>query len=54
MTFLKKLLGRSDDPKTRTRVCVECGMPVEQHKPWCAIWQAQQDMAHKRTATGAS
>jgi hypothetical protein len=22
-------------------------MPVDQHKPWCAIWQTQQDMAQK-------
>ena len=50
MSLLKKLLGRSEDSKTRTRVCVECGMPLDQHKPWCAIWQTQQAMAQKGTA----
>ena len=50
MSLLNKLLGRSEAPKTRTRVCVECGMPVEQHKHWCSIWQTQQEMAQKGTA----
>jgi len=50
MSLLNKLLGRSEGAKPRTRVCVECGMPVEQHKPWCAIWQAQCEMAQKGTA----
>jgi hypothetical protein len=54
MSLLNKLLGRSEDPKTRTRVCVECGMPLDQHKPWCAIWQAQRDMAEKGTALPTS
>jgi hypothetical protein len=53
MSLLNRLLGRSEEPKTRTRVCVECGMPVEQHKPWCAIWQGQQDMAKKATGSSA-
>jgi hypothetical protein len=54
MSFLTKLLGKSEEPKTRTRVCVECGMPLDQHKPWCAIWQAQQDRAQKGTALPTS
>lgn len=37
MSFLKKLLGRKQEPGKRIRVCVECGMPVEDHKEWCAI-----------------
>ena len=49
MSLLKKLLGRNEEPKTRTRVCVECGMPLDQHKAWCAIWQAQQETAQKDT-----
>ena len=39
MGFLKKLLGQKDEPKKRVRVCVECGMPVEEHKDWCAIYR---------------
>ena len=53
MSLLNKLLGRSESPKTRTRVCVECGMPIEQHKTWCSILQGQQDMAKKESALRA-
>jgi hypothetical protein len=49
MSLLKRMLGRTEEPKARTRVCVECGMPLDQHKHWCAIWQAQRDMEQKRT-----
>jgi len=44
MGFLKKFLGKKDDyePGKRVRVCVECGMPVEDHKDWCAIYREQQ------------
>ena len=41
MSFLKKLLGQKEEKK-RIRVCVECGMPVEDHKDWCAILREQQ------------
>ena len=27
MSLLKRLLGKSDPPKVRVRVCVECGCP---------------------------
>jgi ubiquitin len=47
MTFLKKLLGRAPEPKTRVRVCIECGKPVEQHADWCAILRTQQEMDRK-------
>ena len=36
MSFLKKLLGR-DKPVQRIRICVECGMPLAEHKDWCSI-----------------
>jgi hypothetical protein len=42
MGFLKKLMGQKDEPKKRVRVCVECGMPVAEHKDWCAIYREQQ------------
>ncbi|MGE3277118.1 MAG: hypothetical protein AB7O67_18545 [Vicinamibacterales bacterium] len=41
MTFLKKLFGAKDEPKARVRVCVECGMPVAEHKDWCSIYRGQ-------------
>ena len=42
MTFLKKLFtGR---PATqRVRICVECGMPVAEHKDWCSIFRTMQE-----------
>jgi hypothetical protein len=50
MSVLNKLLGRTEGPKSRTRVCIECGMPLDQHKHWCAIWQAQREMEQKSSA----
>ena len=51
MTLLQKLFSRKQDPKPRVRVCVECGMPVAEHKDWCSIFRTQQEMDSKaRTA----
>jgi len=44
MSFLNKLLGKSSAPTQRVRVCVECGMPVAEHKEWCSILQGQREM----------
>ena len=44
MTFLKKLMGKSEPPKPRVRICVECGMPVAEHKSWCSIYRGQAEM----------
>jgi hypothetical protein len=46
MTFLKKLLGKSEPPK-RVHICVECGMPVAEHKDWCSILRGQREMELK-------
>ena len=43
MSLLRKMLGRNEEPKVRVRVCVECGMPIDQHKPWCAIDQMRRE-----------
>ena len=46
MTLLKRLFaGRP--PKSRIRVCVECGMPVADHKEWCTILRGQAEMREK-------
>ncbi len=43
MSFLKKLLfWRRSKPVQRVRICVECGMPVAEHKEWCSILRAMQ------------
>ena len=45
MSLLKRLLGmRSEPPKLRIRICVECGMPVAEHKDWCSILRGQLEM----------
>ena len=45
MSFFKKLFGRkSTQPVQRTRVCVECGMPVANHKDWCSILRGQREL----------
>jgi len=50
MSFLKRLLGKSDPPKVRVRVCVECGMPLTEHKDWCAIHQQQIEREQRLAA----
>jgi hypothetical protein len=47
MSFLNRLLGKSEQPKQRVQVCVECGMPVADHKQWCSILQGQNEMKLK-------
>ena len=43
MTFLKKLLGRQgDQAASRVRICLQCGMPIGEHKDWCSIHKARQ------------
>jgi hypothetical protein len=53
MSFLSKLLGKGETPKQRVQVCVECGMPVADHKQWCSILQGQNELklkAEKKSA----
>jgi hypothetical protein len=47
MTIWQKLFSRKSQPTHRIRICVECGMPVAQHKEWCSILRTQQEMAQK-------
>ena len=38
MSLLKRLFGgQKEPPKQRIRVCIECGMPLAEHRDWCAI-----------------
>jgi hypothetical protein len=50
MGFLDKLFSRKTRPKARVRICVECGMPVAQHKDWCSIFRTQQEMDRKASS----
>ena len=47
MSFLNRLLGKSEPQKPRIQVCVECGMPVADHKQWCSILAGQKEMGLK-------
>jgi hypothetical protein len=44
MTFLKKLLWwKRNKPVQRIRVCVECGMPLAEHRDWCSILRTMRE-----------
>ena len=50
MSFLKRLFSlNTPAPRHRVRICVECGMPVAEHKDWCSIRRGQVEM-ERRTA----
>ena len=50
MSFLKRLFGsKPAKPAQRVRVCVECGMPVAEHKEWCSILRGQAEMERRKT-----
>lgn len=50
MSLIKRLFGRNDPPKPRVRICVECGMPVAEHKDWCSILRGRIEMERARQA----
>jgi hypothetical protein len=54
MSILDKLMGRGTAPKVRVHVCIECGMPVDAHKDWCAILQTRLEMDRKRASAGTA
>lgn len=54
MSFLKRLFGKNDPPKQRIRVCVECGMPIAEHKDWCSILRGEAEMKQRAAAAAAS
>jgi hypothetical protein len=51
MSFLKRLLGLDEPQKPRVRICVECGMPVAEHKDWCSILRGQIEMKRRSEDT---
>lgn len=48
MGLWQKLFSRK--PQQRVRVCVECGMPVAEHKEWCSILRTQREFDQKAAA----
>jgi len=53
MSFLSKLFSKKNQPKQRIRVCIECGMPIAEHKQWCSILRGQLERDRKAQAVGA-
>ena len=52
MSFLKRLFSSNTaEPAQRVRICVECGMPVAEHKDWCSILRGQAEMDRRKGAT---
>jgi hypothetical protein len=47
MTLWQKLFSRKAQPGKRVRICVECGMPIGEHKDWCSILRTQQEYDRK-------
>ena len=44
MSLLKRLFGgKQESPKQRIRVCIECGMPLAEHRDWCTILRYQME-----------
>ena len=43
MSILKRLFSRNSEPRQRVRICVECGMPIAEHKDWCSILRTQRE-----------
>ncbi len=40
MTFLKRLFRwKRSKSIQRIRICIECGMPIAEHKEWCSIFR---------------
>jgi hypothetical protein len=55
MSFLKRLFGKGAEPaKPRVRVCIECGMPIAEHKEWCSILRGQREMQARAAQASAT
>lgn len=47
MGLWQKLFSRKRQPGQRVRICVECGMPIGEHKDWCSILRTQREYEQK-------
>ena len=49
MSFLKRLFSSNTRaPIQRVHICVECGMPVAEHKDWCSILRGQVELERRK------
>ena len=51
MSF-RDLFSQKRMPPQRVRICVECGMPIAEHREWCSILRTQRELDLK--ARGAT
>jgi hypothetical protein len=50
MSLFSKLFSGNKEPRQRVRICVECGMPIAEHKSWCSILRTLQEQQAGSTA----
>jgi hypothetical protein len=48
MSFLKRLFSSKPSEPQRVRICVECGMPVVDHREWCSIRRGHLEMERRK------
>ena len=53
MSLFDKLFSKKTQPRQRIRICVECVMPVAEHKDWCSIFRTQQELNSKSSVPAA-
>jgi hypothetical protein len=49
MSF-RDLFSRKRTPPQRIRICIECGMPIAEHRDWCSILRTQRELDQKAHA----
>jgi hypothetical protein len=54
MSLWDKLFSRKRQPRQRVRICVECGMPIAEHKAWCSILRTQRELDQKAARAATS
>ena len=47
MSVLDRLFRKTEPRKPRVHVCLECGMPVAEHKEWCPILQGHLELERR-------
>jgi hypothetical protein len=53
MSLFSKLFSGKKEPRQRVRICVECGMPVAEHKSWCSILRTLQEQQATQASPAA-
>ena len=48
---MKRLFGGRPASSPRIRVCMECGMPVAEHKEWCAVRRGELERERQGDAS---